>query len=55
MKINDEKMYRRGRDYPYFKKGVKMPLAMDGKELRAWFSEEELKGYPDPDAYCGSI
>lgn len=55
MKIEDEKWYRRGRDYPYYQNGAKMHLAMQGKELKQWFSEEELKDYPKPNAYCGSL
>lgn len=55
MKIEDEKWYRRGRDYPLFKDGVKMHLAMQGKELKTWFTEEELKDYPKADGYTGSL
>jgi len=55
LKIEDEKMYRRGRDYPYYKNGVKMDLAMQGKELKQWFTEDELKDYPKPNAYTGSL
>ena len=54
-KINDEKWYRRGRDYPYYAKGAKMSIAMQGNELRQWFTEEDLKDYPKPDAYTGSL
>ena len=60
VKILDDKMYRRGRDYPPYAKGkvnawVKMSIAMQGKEVKEWFTEEELKGYPKPDAYTGSL
>lgn len=56
VKILDDKWYRRGRDYPpYTKDGIKMSMAMEGSELRQWLTEEELKGYPKPDAYTGSL
>lgn len=57
MKIENEKMYRRGIDYPAYREGVKMHLCMSGKELKEWFSEEELtkENYPHPDAYHGSL
>lgn len=55
MQIKDEEWYRRGRDYPYYKGHVKMSLAMKGKELREWFTEEELKDFPKPNAYDGSL
>jgi hypothetical protein len=55
MKIEDDKMYRRGKDYPPYKDGVKMSIAMSGNELKRWFTEEELKDYPKPDAYTGSL
>jgi len=54
-KQTDEKRYRRGKDYPPFKDGVKMDLTMQGKELKTWFTEEELEGYPKPNAYSGSL
>jgi len=54
-KINDRKMYRRGRDYPYYKDHAKMSIVMQGNELKQWFTEEELKDYPKPDAYTGSL
>jgi hypothetical protein len=54
-KIEDEKWYRRGVDYPPYKDGVKMSLAMSGKELKTWFTEDELKDYPKPKAYAGSL
>lgn len=53
--IEDDKMYRRGRDYPYYKDHVKMQLNMHGKEVKQWFTEEELRDYPKPNAYCGSL
>jgi hypothetical protein len=55
MKIEDKVWYRRGRDYPAYKNHVKMHIAMQGKELKEWFAEEELKDYPKPDAYTGSL
>jgi hypothetical protein len=54
-KIEDEKWYRRGRDYPYYKNCVKMHLVMQGKELKQWFTEDELKDYPKSNAYTGSL
>lgn len=54
-KIKNEKWYRRGRDYPYYTSHVKMSIAMQGKELKQWFTEEELEDYPKPDAYTGSL
>ena len=59
--IEDEKLYRRGRDYPPYataKKGegsVKMPMSLYGKEIKFWFTEEELKDYPNPKGYTGSL
>jgi len=54
--IEDDKWYRRGRDYPaYTKNGVKMQIAMKGSELKTWFTEEEFKDYPKPNAYTGSL
>ena len=56
VKIEDEKWYVRGRDYPpYNKNGVKMSMAMSGKEVKKWFTKEELKDYPKPKAYTGSL
>jgi len=55
MKIEDEVFYRRGRDYPAYKNHIKMPIAMTGKELKKWFTEAKLKGYPKPNAYAGSL
>ena len=55
MKVEDEQWYRRGRDYPPYKGNVKTALAMLGKELKKWFSEKELKDYPKPNAYAGSL
>jgi len=55
-KIEYNKWYVRGRDYPpYDKNGIKMSMTMSGKELKKWFSEIELKEYPKPDAYTGSL
>jgi hypothetical protein len=28
---------------------------MKGKEVKQWFTEEELKDYPQPNAYTGSL
>lgn len=55
--IEPEKLYLRGRDYPYYKGHVKMHLAMNGKELLTWFTFEELEeeGFPHPNAYTGSL
>jgi hypothetical protein len=53
--IKDEEWYRRGRDYPYYKNHVKMSLTMRGKEVKQWFTEEDLKDFPKPDAYTGSL
>jgi hypothetical protein len=60
--IKDDTYYRRGRDYPYYSnrkqpntRNVKMDLAMSGKEVKEWFTEEELKDYPKPNAYAGSL
>ena len=57
--IDDEKYYRRGRDYPAYarpaKGSAKMSIAMTGEELKFWFTEEELKEYPKPNAYTGSL
>ena len=59
MKIEDEKWYRRGCDYPAYASKehgrVKMSIALQGKELKQWFTEEELKDYPKPNAYTGSL
>jgi hypothetical protein len=55
LKIEDDKWYRRGRDYPPYKGHVKMHLTMQGKELKEWFTEDELKDYPKPNAYMGSL
>lgn len=55
LKIEDDKVYRRGRDYPAYKDHVKMSIAMTGKELRQWFTEDELEAYPKPNAYTGSL
>jgi len=59
MKIENEKWYRRGRDYPAYAskkfEHVKMSIALQGKELKTWFTEEELKDYPKPNAYTGSL
>lgn len=54
-KINKQKWYRRGKDYPPYKDNVKLPIAMKGSELLQWFTEEELKEYPKPEAYTGSL
>jgi len=53
--IEDEKWYRRGRDYPPYKGDVKMTIAMQGKEVKKWFTEKELKDYPKRSAYVGSL
>jgi len=55
-KAENDKLYRRGIDYPAYK-GCKMHLVMDEKELLKWFTHEELReaGYPKPDAYHGSL
>jgi len=55
MKIDGAKWYRRGKDYPYYKDHVKLSIAMRGDELARWFTEEELKDYPKPEAYTGSL
>ena len=61
MKIDDEKWYRRGRDYPAYAKSkvdkhsVKMSMSMQGKEVKQWFTEGELKDYPKQNAYTGSL
>ena len=55
MKIEDEVWYRRGRDYPAYKNNVKMSISLKGNELKKWFTEEELKDYPKPNAYAGSL
>lgn len=34
---------------------VKMAIAMTGKEIKEWFTAAELKSYPKPDAYTGSL
>ena len=59
----DEKLYRRGRDFPPHSSGhdkdkkecVKMSMGMYGKEIKRWFREEELEAYPDNEAYIGSL
>ena len=57
--IKDKKYYRRGRDYPAYarkeKGSAKVSIAMSGKEIKEWFTEEELKDYPKPDAYTGPL
>jgi hypothetical protein len=53
--INDEKLYVRGRDYPPYAKGVKMSMAMTGKKVKVWFTDEDLKDYPNPKGYTGSL
>jgi len=58
--IEDARYYRRGRDYPAYARSkkygsVKMSIAMQGKEIKQWFTEEELKDYPKPNAYTGSL
>lgn len=55
MKIEDDKLYARGTDYPAYKDGIKMHMVMLGKELKKWFTEDELADYPQPNAYCGSL
>jgi hypothetical protein len=56
LEIEDEKWYRRGRDYPaYNRNGVKMQIALQGKEVKHWFTKEELKDYPKPNAYAGFL
>ena len=59
MNVEKEKSYRRGVDYPAYapKKfgSVKMSIAMKGQELLTWFTEEDLKNYPKPNAYTGSL
>lgn len=56
MEIEDDKGYVRGRDYPpYDKDGIKMSMCMTGKAVKKWFTPEELKDYPKPDAYTGSL
>jgi hypothetical protein len=32
-----------------------MSISMKGKEVKQWFTEEELKDYPQPNAYTGSL
>ncbi len=45
--MNPERMKEKGVDYPpYNKDGVKMKSVMTEEEVREWFTEEELKGYP---------
>lgn len=53
--LKDEELYRRGRDYPPYKNHVKMHIAMRGKEVKEWFTDEDLKDYPKPEAYTGSL
>ena len=57
MKIENKKWYKRGIDYPPYTRGCKMHLTMNGKELKKWFTEEELtkENYPHPEAYHGSL
>jgi len=57
MEVGEKKWYRRGRDYPPYKDGVKMHKIMEEKELFKWFTPEELKkmGYPKKDGYTGSL
>lgn len=56
-KIKDAEWYKRGIDYPAYTKGCKMHLTMSGKELKTWFTEEELakENYPHPGAYHGPL
>jgi len=57
--LKDNQFYRRGRDYPAYapqsKGNVKMAKVMTGSEVKTWFTEEDLKDYPKPDAYTGSL
>lgn len=53
--VEDEKLYVRGRDYPPYAKDCKMAMSMYGKELKFWFTDEDLKDYPDPNGYTGSL
>lgn len=53
--IKEEQWYRRGKDYPAYAKGVKMSISMQGKDLKKWFTEKDLKDYPKTNAYTGSL
>ena len=53
MKTNWKK---RGIDYPaYTEDGIKMQLVMSEDEVKEWFNDEDLKEYPCPNAYHGSL
>ena len=53
---NEKKLLHRGRDYPFYNKdGIKMSMCMDEEEVKSWFSEEDLKGFPDEKGYTGSL
>jgi len=39
----EEGILLRGRDYPAYKDGIKMDLAMIREEALEWFSEKEIK------------
>ena len=59
MKVNKTKVYRRGIDYPAYAPKrfdeCKTTMVMTGEELLIWFTEDELKDYPKPNAYSGSL
>ena len=59
MKVEKEKWYRRGVDYPAYASknfgSVKMSITMKGKEVLTWFTEKDLEDYPKPNAYAGSL
>ena len=48
-------MKQRGKDYPFYKDGIKMSMCMSEDEVKKWFSEEDLKDYPNEDGYTGSL
>lgn len=53
--IDDNQFYHRGRDYPIYKGTVKMSKVMTGADIKDWFSEKDLKDYPKPEGYTGSL
>jgi len=53
--LKDNQFYMRGRDYPAYKGKVKMAKAMTGRDIKDWFTEENLKDYPKPEGYTGSL
>jgi len=55
MKYEKKKIYLRGRDYPYYSNHVKMAIGMTGEDVKKWFNLEDLKDYPKPTAYTGSL